>query len=568
MSIGFVVAVVGFATSIASGHLVAQDAITRVSVDSNGQQTVGWVRAAALSSDGRHVAFASDADSLVANDGNQCCDVFVHDRVTGATVRVSVDSAGVEGDGDSDSVAISADGRFVAFASLADNFVANDANDKYDVFVHDRDPDGNGVFDEGNGTTTLVSVAMDGNPTPHAWSTDPSICGDGHLVAFCSSATTLVPGDTNRAADIFVRDLSAGTTTRVDVDSNGKQATNGSSYLPFISEDGSAVAFESDATNLAAGDSNHTFDVFVRDLVQGTTTRVSIDSAGNESDDRSYSAALSADGSLAMFTSSADNLVPGDTNDVDDVFVHDRATGTTERCSVDSGGNQVDAYSGGSAISGDGEIVAFVCASSSLAPGNSSGQAEAYVHERSSGRTYLASARCGVEPDSVAGAWALSRDGNLLAFISWSDNLVGGDDNGYTDAFIFDRTVDLATTTTYGSGYAGSNGIPTLTENGAAAVGGTFSLEITDSSGAWTVGFLLVGTAQASTPSGRGGTILVAAPTILPFVVPPTGASLLETVPFDPAYVGTVFDLQVVEADPGAQYGLSFTAGLELKTGR
>ena len=229
----------------------------------------------------------------------------------GITERVSVDSAGVEANDASSIPTISSDGRFVAFHSFATNLVAGDTNSSSDVFVHDRQ----------TGATTRVSVdssGVEGNGN----SFSPDISDDGRLVAFYSFATNLVTGDTNNAPDVFVHDLVSGVTERASVDSAGVEG-NGRSLLPAISRDGHFVAFYSLATNLVAGDTNGSDDVFVHDRQSGATVRVSVDSGGTQGNGSSLRPAISGDGCIVTFDSSASNLVAGDTNNTSDVFAHD-----------------------------------------------------------------------------------------------------------------------------------------------------------------------------------------------------------------------------------------------------
>src|SRR5207249_1659148 len=167
----------------------------RVSVDSAGNQGNGDGTEVALSADGRFVAFTSAAPDLVAGDTNGATDVFVHDRQTAETRRVGVDSGGTQANGASTGVALSADGRFVAFTSAAPDLVAGDTNGAADVFVHDRQ----------TGTTERVSVDSGGSQA-NGDSTDVALIADGRFVAFTSAAPDLVAGDTNGAADVFVHD--------------------------------------------------------------------------------------------------------------------------------------------------------------------------------------------------------------------------------------------------------------------------------------------------------------------------------------------------------------------------
>jgi Tol biopolymer transport system component len=184
--------------------------------------------------------------------------------------------------------------------------------------------------------TTRVSVSSTGaQGNRDSGGFADGISADGRYVAFQSFANNLVAGDTNGAEDVFVRDRVTGTTMRVNVSSEGKQTHAFSSDLyPTISADGRYVAFSSDANDLVAGDKNGTTDGFVRDRVTGKTTRVSVSSEGKQGNDYSYISAISADGRYVAFSSNANDLVTGDTNGIDDVFVRDRVTGKTTRVSV------------------------------------------------------------------------------------------------------------------------------------------------------------------------------------------------------------------------------------------
>jgi len=231
-------------------------------------------------------------------------------KVKPATTRVSLDSSGVQGNGDSSVAAISGDKRFVVFESLASNLVSGDTNGKWDIFVHNLN----------TGTTERVSLnSSEAETDGHSY--DPSISADGCYVAFVSDATNLVAGDTNGWEDIFVRDQQSGETRRVSVNSGGVQG-NYSSYHPSISADGRYVAFYSFADNLVEGDTNGTWDIFVHDRTTGVTKRVSVDSGGVEANGSSYFPAISADGRFVAFESAATNLVAGDTNSYRDIFVH------------------------------------------------------------------------------------------------------------------------------------------------------------------------------------------------------------------------------------------------------
>jgi Tol biopolymer transport system component len=319
----------------------------RVSVGSSGSQANGDSLRTALSASGDLVAFYSYASNLVPDDTNGVADVFVHDRTTGVTERVSVDSAGVQSDGESIEPAISGDGRYVAFHSTASNLVAGDTNGVYDIFVHDRE----------TGETKRVSVSSDGTQGT-AQSLHASFSASGRLVAF-ESESQLVPGDTNGARDIFLHDRVSGTTTRESLASSGGQA-NGSSFAGFLSASGRHVAFYSEASNLVAGDTNGVRDTFVRDRVSGVTKRISVSSLGQQGDLPSGGAvAISSSGKLIGFDSRATNLVPGDTNDAFDAFVHDLSSGRTKRVSVAANGVQANGDSVSTVMSASGEAIGF-----------------------------------------------------------------------------------------------------------------------------------------------------------------------------------------------------------------
>jgi Tol biopolymer transport system component len=344
-----------------------------VSVDSANMQGNSGSMAPSISSSGRYTAFESLASNLVAGDANGVWDVFVRDAVNGTTVRVSVSSGGVEGDADSRLAAISADGRYVAFESLASNLVPGDTNGVSDVFVHDTT----------TGTTTLVSADASGVPG-NAASSWASISADGRFVAFESAATNLVASDTNGAVDVFVKDMLTGALARVSVDTTGAEA-NGASDDPSISPDGHCVAFESLASNLVPADGNGMTDVFVRDLTSGVTTRVSTSSTGVEGNSQSLVVGnhhLSFDGRYVAFESVASNLVAGDTNGTSDVFVHDRITGATERVSVTTSGVQGNSNSRGPSISADGRFIVFESSANNLVLGDNNLMWDVFLRDR------------------------------------------------------------------------------------------------------------------------------------------------------------------------------------------
>ena len=407
--------------------LSAQGGTERVSVDGAGGDPDASSFAPAVSADGRYVAFASDASDLVARDGNSTTDVFVVDRVMGTTERVSLDMGGGDADGSSTAPAISADGQYVAFASEASDLVSGDSNSEIDVFVRDRQ----------SGNTERVSVET-GGAEAHGPSFDPSISADGLHVAFASDASEFVPDDGNLSTDVFLHDRQADTTERISVDTTEGEAT-GASSAPAIAADGHNVAFQSGASDLDADDENGVDDVFVRDLQSGETERVSVDTTGADPADASMEPTISANGRYVAFASSADDLVEDDMNSMDDVFIRDRTADTTERASRDPGGGDPNGESSGAAISASGRYVAFGSAASDLTGGDGNALADIIVHDREAGTTNRVSLDTQHDdPDGPSSGAAISADGRYVAFQSDASDLVADDENSLGDVFLHD----------------------------------------------------------------------------------------------------------------------------------
>lgn len=412
---------------------VASRTLVRANVDSSGNQSDGsFAGRPALSADGRYVAFESSASNHVPGDTNGAGDVFRHDRVSGQTIRVSVDSSGAEGDGASSYPSISADGRFVAFASAATNLVPGDTNGQMDIFVHDT----------ATGETTRVSVDSAGVQA-NSISQWTSLSADGRLVAFESRATNLVPDDTNARADVFVHDRVTGQTERVSVSSSGVQGNN-NSQVPSISADGRYVVFQSIATDLVPGDTNGSMDVFRRDRQLGITLRISVGPGGVQGDGLSRDSDVSGDGRYVAFESLATNLVPSDANTHSDVFLRDTLLGATHVASVCGFGTQSWGISSQPRVSADGRFVAFVSWASDLVPDDTNSVADVFVHDRLAGSIERVSVGAGAAQGTGDSEGPfLSRDGRYVAFTSSSSNLVPGDTNGRFDVFVRDRWLGL-----------------------------------------------------------------------------------------------------------------------------
>jgi Tol biopolymer transport system component len=413
---------------------------TRVSVSTAGDQADRDSYAAAISADGRYVVLNSIARNLVPGDTNDASDVFVHNRGTGQTTRISVSTGGRQANGASDSAAMSANRRYIVFASTASNLVEGDTNHASDVFLHDQ----------ASGVTTRVSVSGRGRQA-NGPSFMPEISSDGRYLAFQSFASNLVRGDTNGLTDVFVRDLATSKTTRVSLTSRGRQARCNigacESTEPVLSAHGRYVAFQSSATNLVPHDTNRLGDVFVRDRRTGKTTRVSVDSRGRQgggdrTNNGSNAPAISANGRYVVFHSADSNLVRGDTNRVFDIFVHDRRTHRTTRISVGSSGAQANQESlGAASVSSDGRYVAFTSLASNLVAGDANEITDVFLRDLRAGTTTLASlGQAGNQGDDASSATgvAFSANDRYLAFSSWAANLVEGDTNIVADAFVRD----------------------------------------------------------------------------------------------------------------------------------
>jgi Tol biopolymer transport system component len=295
------------------------------------------------------------------------------------------------------------------------------------------------VHDRKTGKTEIVSKNSAGtlgdNDSDH-----PSLSADGRYVAFDSFAGNLAPGDNNGKADVYVHERKTGKTTIISKDSAGVFG-NDHSLNPAISADGRFVAFQSAAGNLMPGDTNGILNIFVHDRKTGKTTIISKDSAGKPGNQHSFSPAVSADGRYVAFHSLADNLVLGVANGKLNIFVHDTKTGETTGISKDGAGAFGNGNSNNPVISADGRYVAFDSYAGNLAPGDTDGKANVFVHDRQTGETTIISknsaGRAGNDNSSDA---AISADGRYVAFESAADNLVPGDANGKdSDAFLYDR---------------------------------------------------------------------------------------------------------------------------------
>ncbi len=387
-------------------------------------QNSSW---SSVSADGRFVAFSSYASNLVAHDTNETSDIFVRDLVTGSVRRVSVASDGTQADSASFHPSISADGDVIAFQSSATNLVAGDTEAHADVFVH--------VVSTGQ--TLRVSVGRHGGGANDD-SVEPAISGNGRVVTFGSVATNLVSEPVNATGlccDIFVRDLTTGRTSLAAPMLDGTGSSD--SFAPVLSYSGRDVAFGSWGCSMVRhmpceDESN----VFERDMVTGRMRLVTRSFDGRVAYGCGANPAISADGTLIAFTSDGGNVVAGDTNSANDVFVRNLATGVTTRVSVTSKGAQTNGALGRVTMSGDGRFIVFQSDSWNIVAGDSNLVSDVFVHDMRTGKTTRSSvSSSGAQADGFSANAAISADGSLIAFESDATNLVANDSNRTTDIF-------------------------------------------------------------------------------------------------------------------------------------
>ena len=363
-----------------------------------------------VSPDGRFVIFTTYASDLVSGDTNNNRDVFLVDRTTGSTTRVSTDAANAQVDLGAISGDVTPDGHYVVFSSPSTGFVSGDTNGKWDIFLKDLT----------TGTVTRVSTDSSG-----AESNDDTfvshVSADGRYVVFSSTATNLVAGDTNGLSDIFVKDIVTGNVVRASTDDGHFQAIGTSgSFDPQITPDGRYVVFSSQAQSLSPFDNNNASDIFVKDLLSGALTRVSATSTGGAANNASSSPQISANGHYVIFTSSATNLVSGDTNALPDVFVKNLDTGAVTHVSTAAGGNDGN-------LSGDGRYAVFVSAVFGGAKTHNEYVSEVFVKDLLTGTLSRVTNSIDIGYNGGVGAASphISADGQWIVFSSDIPALAG-----------------------------------------------------------------------------------------------------------------------------------------------
>lgn len=407
----------------------AQEIITRVSVTSEGNEANLHSFAPSISGDGRYVTFQSEATNLVADDDNGFTDIFLYDRYTNELKLISRNLAGKSANFKSNFATISQDGHYIVFQSDASDLVANDTNQVRDVFIYSIESE----------KIELISINNQGIQGD-APSSFPVLSADGRYVAFDSDATNLVTDDTKNYIDVFVHDRTTHETTRISVNSRGKQV-NSSSYGASISGDGRYVAYVSNSRSLAANDTNKTTDIFVHDRENGSVQRISLNNEGIEGNAASYEPRISLDGQWVVFTSWASNLVPDDTNQARDIFLYNLTTAMIERVSVNNQGKESDSASFAPHISGNNRYIVFNSEADNLVIDDDNKTIDVFIYDHNTRQINRMTPYSQTFSSGAASFYppAISDDGRFVAYESKALNLTATDFNESSDIFVYDR---------------------------------------------------------------------------------------------------------------------------------
>jgi hypothetical protein len=382
-----------------------------------------------LSWDGNLVLFTSSATNLVPTDTNTAVDVFLRDRTAGTTERISRRPNGVQANDSSGGAMMNPTATFFTYYSFATNLVVSDTAGFSDVFLVERNPDTSAI------TVERVSVGYTGAEA-NGDSFLSDLSDDGNHIVFDSVAANLVPVDDNAWSDVFWLDRVNDSVTKISI-SNNNTPGNAPSSRPRISADGTYVVFYSEADNLVTGDTNSHPDIFGIDLTTFVVSRLSVGTNGTQADlGAAPEFALSPDGRYLAFASESTNVVPNDTNDVQDIFLHDRNTNTTRLISVANNGVRANGDSYDPSISANGRFVGFNTIADNLFPDDTNGIGDAVVKDvQSRFVQQVATSYDGSEEDADSGTPQFSDDGLSVTFFSDATTLVMSDTNGFRDIF-------------------------------------------------------------------------------------------------------------------------------------
>ncbi|MFK8067235.1 MAG: FG-GAP-like repeat-containing protein [Gammaproteobacteria bacterium] len=413
---------------VAASPPVVSFLTSRVSLDSSGNNSNHESDNPSLSANGRYIAFHSLATDLIVNDTNGWLDVFVYDKQLSSNSLISVSSSGSQGNGNSRNPDQSGDGRFVVFDSYASNLITGDSNSQRDIFLHDTQ----------SSTTSRINLTSEASEA-NGESRLPALSSDGRYIVFESDASNLVTGDSNGSTDIFLFDRNDDSLKLLSKNSSGNSGNN-SSQRAAISADGRFVSFESNATDLISGDTNSSSDIFVYELASDSLTRISVDSSSGQANNDSFRSDISGDGRFVVFDSIATNLISGDSNSSSDIFLHDRQSGNTTRLSVDSFNAQANGDSIEPSISASGDYVSFtsIATNLDLVTNDTNGVDDIFVRDRDGSETFRMSVKSltGIEADASNDISSISFEGQYVAFASSSSNLITDDSNGQKDVYL------------------------------------------------------------------------------------------------------------------------------------
>lgn len=402
-----------------------------------------------ISQDGRFIVFVSEASNLVPGDSNGAADVFLFDRINERISLVSQGLGGLPADGASGGPSISADGRYIAFASRATNLVSARKNSCsaeglverpcFDVYLFDRESE------EIIPVTQSAGISGNGDSGVNPWGVAPAektaLSADGNVISYFSRAQNFGADPIYGGLYLYlVRDQEQ---IRVDNAFDGS-AVNGSSFWPSLSQDGRLLAFATLASNLVSDDRNNFADVFVYDRLISATIRITAGPAGTGANGASVMPALSADGRWLAFRSEADDLVEGDFNNTADVFLHDLQAGVTRLVSANNQGSAGNQASSSPAVSAAGETTAFTSLAADLIERNVPGSWEVYLFDRPDNTLQRATLGWqGMPANGPSAAPQVSGDGLLVVFSSAANNLVEDDVNGVEDIFLYQKGTGL-----------------------------------------------------------------------------------------------------------------------------
>lgn len=390
------------------------------------------------SANGNFIAYSSESNNLIANDNNATNDIFVFRPSNGQLKRLSQNSAGIGGDGYSQWPSFSSNGEYLVFRSDATNLVANDTNNKGDIFR----------YNTLNNVIERASLDSNGQELPlGTQSSIPSISSDGNLVLFFTNES-LDLIDTNNHSDAYIRNMTTGELTLVTIGSTGNVG-DADTYAAAMSGDGSIIAFESIATDLVSGDDNGVSDLFIRDTIAGTTTRV-LGTGGSQGGFSVDVYDISEDGTQVLFGTFSNNYVLNDTNDSTDLFVYNTQSGIIERVSVDSMGNEANGASQTAQMDASGRYITFESKATNLDPNDSTSLKDVFLHDRQTGVTQLVNyTRLNNHQDSLISAVSpcIAAQSNMIKIGFRSAHPMDFDEDIYGLYDIFARNMNNNTTT-------------------------------------------------------------------------------------------------------------------------